>query len=429
MPYAARPRIVEKQHTCVGCGCVFRYAMNANDWTVILSSRTGKGRDGVKIHPCPECGVIQPEMVKMTKLWHLYALGIALVLLLILAVVGMVNSGAHALLAAQIGVGAFLTLALIHLLTAWTDPNGDLQANLAQAKEEIADRRLESIAPGDAEAAHQGKVPSNLSLGYVVPLLLVFAAPVTFMLTMGSLSSQQALPRNEHVHPAVTAVGDEVTFTFSKVRSEGVTGAIWRGQPSIRVLNARALGLPETLPGQGSNQQWGETIRVPRSGSKNQPIRARVKFTIPNREQLVGQTLRLSVTMPITFPVVTSCCGGAGKRYFEDRTATLSENLVVKLVDRQQREEAQRAFLLGLSGAGLSLLGAIWLTILAWSFGWKPSASEVLTDEQMDPAAASAEDEEETPLAYRLARRGNLSALEEAARSLWRDKRWTRESR
>ena len=63
-----------------------------------------------------------------------------------------------------------------------------------------------------------------------------------------------------------------------------------------KVLNAADLGLPTTLPAQGSNQEWGDKFSVGK-GTGNSPLRPTIDFTIPKHSSLSGKTLRLSATM------------------------------------------------------------------------------------------------------------------------------------
>src|SRR4051812_25351103 len=142
MACSARRSLIEKQHTCVGCGCVFRYGMDPTDWRTPLMSQTGKARDSVRLHPCPDCGLYQPEMVMWLKVWHPLVTIVALPALLIVLCIGMADGSANAVVAAQVGVGLCVTMALVHFVTAFSNCNGDLKANLALAQQEIADGKL-----------------------------------------------------------------------------------------------------------------------------------------------------------------------------------------------------------------------------------------------------------------------------------------------
>ena len=66
------------------------------------------------------------------------------------------NAKTNAVLAAQIGVGVFLTLALVHYATAFSDPNVDLEANRAAAKDSIARHKLQRISEGTPDSGRPG---------------------------------------------------------------------------------------------------------------------------------------------------------------------------------------------------------------------------------------------------------------------------------
>jgi hypothetical protein len=378
MTYSARRALIEKQHTCIGCGCVFRYAVNLADWRTKMMSPTMRPRDSIRVHPCPDCGLYQPEMVMWLKVYHPILTLLALVVILVLAGIGLASGGTHAVLAAQIGVGVFLALALVHLATVFHDPNADRQANLAVAKEELKDRRLERVLEGVAGSGV--RPPANFNSWHVPGLIALLAGPAAFVLVIIQLSDQPAPPSNPDIRPRVVKPGDRVYFTFKSSTAQGVSGTLWRGTPTVRVQNARSLGIAETLPAEGSTQTWGERVSV-RKGAGNQSIQPTISFTLPRDEKLAGQTLRLAVTMPMTFPVMQKGGWYGGTKYFTDTTATVSETLVVKLADPGMVRTAANIFLVGLAGAAVSLLGGVWLTGLAWALLRRASHSEVVTDD------------------------------------------------
>jgi hypothetical protein len=395
MGYSGHRGIIEKRHTCNRCGCVFAYGIDPHDWKTPWMSQNMKPEGSVRCYPCPDCGMYQPEMVMWLKVAIPLSLMAAFLALLIVGAVGFASSGANAVLAAQIGVGVFAVYALFQVGTVFHNPNADLAENRAVARQMIKDRRLEVVSPGDPESAP--RPPRNFGLGYVPGLLLVLAGPAGFVLAILQLSSGKEPPAaNDHCSPAVVLPGEKVRYTCHTCTAEGVSGDIWRGAPTVRVHNAKALGLPETLPATGSDRQWGEKFSVSKKAG-NQTIKPVITFTLPNDARLANQTVRLSVSMTITYPKMVQ--GGlipdflSSTKYFADTNHTISEQVALKVADQAAVAEARNAFLLGLAGAGVALLGGVWLTGAAWCLVRKASRSEVVRDSDPEPCAPEPEPE------------------------------------
>jgi hypothetical protein len=396
MPYPARRwNTIEKQHTCNGCGCVFQYGVDAND---PLRAFKVRPRDVVATHPCPTCGLIQPEMVMWSKVWLPLGFIATLGALVILGACGMAaKAGPPMVLVAHIAVGVFVTLALVHIGTALTNPNSNLKANLAVAQKEVQAGKLLVVTPGTGEEAV--RPPANLTFLHLPALLLLPAGALAFFYPICVLQGEETPPSNPGLSPAFIAPGDQVSYTFVNAQARGVTGSIWRGQPTVRVQNASAIGTPETLPSEGSNQQWGTKLHVSR-GSNNSLIKPTIHFTVP-KNVASGKTLRLAVRMEFTYPVAYASQWGTGGMFFKNETSTVSETLTVKVADPQRLSESLDAFLVGLGGGALTLLGSLWLTGLAWSLQLKASHSEVVSapppppspEEQYRPISLPADDD------------------------------------
>jgi hypothetical protein len=132
MSHIANLRLpLDKQHTCAACGCVFRYTVHktvaatgmtqaraeANLQALARQQVQGWQADPaslVETHPCPSCGLIQPEMVGWTRISHAIACGLAVVYLLFFAASnGEWKESASPTLSelALVGVGLFAVLA------------------------------------------------------------------------------------------------------------------------------------------------------------------------------------------------------------------------------------------------------------------------------------------------------------------------------
>ncbi|MFO0844917.1 MAG: hypothetical protein U0797_21400 [Gemmataceae bacterium] len=388
MGTTGRQGMIEKRHTCNRCGCVFTYGIDPRHWKTPWMSQTMRPEGSVRCYPCPDCGLYQPEMVMWLKVALPLTLFAAFFGLLTLWAVGMANGGANAVTAAQVGVGLFAVYALFQVGTVFHNPNADLAENRRVAKQMIKERRLEVVNPGDPEAV--APPPRNVGLRHVPGLLLVLAGPAGFVLSILYLSDREPPPANEHCSPSVVVDGARVRLTCTSCTAQGVGGDIWRGTPTVRVLNAKALGLPETLPAEGSNCQWGEKFSV-RKNAVNQPIQPVIEFTLPGNAKLANQTVRLAVTMPITYPAMVQQAGlipdfTSSKKYFFDYNSTVSEQVALKVADEAAVRATRNGFLVGLVGGVGAFLGGMWLTTVAWCLLLGASKSEVVRDGEPGPA-------------------------------------------
>ncbi len=354
---------IEKQHTCIACGCVFRYRI---DPTSTVGGMTRMDRKMVANHPCPTCGRYQPEMVMWSKVWHPLTAFFTLFALLIILCLATAKSGpAHSTLA-QVSVALFTLIALVHLGTALADPNADRNDNLERAQLEVARRKLELVSAGHPD--RPARLPRNFTFWHVPALLLVLAGPVAFCYPICYPAPVAEVPTNPELDPSVVSPGDEVKYTFTKLRLEAINGDVWRGKPTVRVQNAAELGLPETLEAEGNDRQWTTKLTVPR-GSRNSQFRPWVRIRIPKSAKLEGKTLRLAITMPVTYAVMRGM-DWTFKSTFEDMHTTVRETVVVKLAQESSLAAAREVFLVGIAGGGLSFLGGLWLMCLAWRLQW-----------------------------------------------------------
>jgi hypothetical protein len=382
MPYpGGRRNTIDKQHTCVGCGCVFRYTLDLSEpGPAFMSTIASKPADVVATHPCPGCGLIQPEMVLWSKVCHPLTSLLALLALIVFAALGLVPGGPSPALCAQMAIAAFATLALIHFATAFANPNRNPDANLSLAKKEIAAGKLVLVRAGSSE--QQGRPPGNLGFWHVLALLLLLVGPLAFIHPATALAEVPDTPTNPGLDPEVITPGDRVSFTFRNVKEKGVTGQIWKGRPTVRVINAKALGIPETLVAEGSDQDWGSTLHVPK-GSYNQPLDVTIHFTIPNKPELVGKSIALTITMRVKYPEMwgSSSWIPAPAPFgssFANRTINLSDSMIVKVADNQQVQASKGAYLIGVFGGSVFLLGSLVLTALTLHLRNHASPSEVL---------------------------------------------------
>jgi hypothetical protein len=397
MPAIPQLRIpLEKQHTCVACGCVFRHPMEKQvagtagaQLLALFNPEKQLQREMqewqshpqrvVAKHPCPGCGLIQPGMALWSRVGHPAAFLVAFFATLLIA--GLSLSPARGGALAWAGVVVFAAVAAVHAVTAFCNPNRNRLANLVRAKQELAAGTLKLVrlgAPGDAAPA-----PANVTAWHLAALLLVVPAPLAFFYPLFYEAGRPAPPANTHLKPEVVNPGDEVSYSLKGLRVQGV--GPWRGVPTVRVLNAREVGAPEKLAAQGSNERWGSEVKVyaPTGTAplSNGTLAPTICFTLPNDQALAGKTLQLGVNMHMTYAVLQ------GKYNFRNETASVSDTLSVQLAAPGYSQGLQEAFMPGVACAAVSCVGGLLLSLLAYGSHMKaapPPGEEVLFPE---PAA------------------------------------------
>jgi hypothetical protein len=370
----------EKQHTCVACGCVFRYPMERvvggagmmagfnMDKQLRLEEQDLRSQPQkvVERHPCPCCGLIQPGMKRWARIGHAGAFLFGT--LSMLALFGISQEEMSPVLP-WAGVVIFAAVAVAHAVAAYYDPDRDRSANLIRAKQELAAGNLKLVRPGTPGEAD--RAPAHVTAWHILALLLVVPAPLAFFYPLSYLD-KNPLPVNPGLVPQVVNPGDQVRHLIAGIGAQGL--GPWYGQTTVRVLNAKEVGAPETLPASGGDKPWDKKVKVTTFGGpgplKNAPLTALIHFTLPPDQALAGKTLRLEVTIHMTYAVLQ------GSAAFRDETATVSTTLSVRLADAEYTQRLREAFLIGLGGAALSSLGGLILTLLAWPPEMKAAPGE-----------------------------------------------------
>ena len=213
-----------------------------------------------------------------------------------------------------------------------------------------------------------------MSRGHLAALALVVAGPLAFLYPLTHPANKVPVPNNKHLDPAVVTPGVRVKYRIQGLNVYGVDGMTYRGQPVVRVLNARQLGCPEKLEATGSDRQWDQTLTVHKD-SKNERMEPQIEIVIPQDPALDGQTLQLGVTMDMLYAGLH--WGMAGSATFSDHRVAVSDTLVVEMAPPEYTRDLRRALHVALGVAGVSLLGALWLTVLVPA---KSTAEVILAD-------------------------------------------------
>ncbi len=355
-----------KQHTCSACGCVYRYQMERAGMGCaggdLLAREMAERnlakamRDGVESRPCPTCGLVQPDMVTRDTLrqqTYLVYGSLAALLFLVLPATGIMYVTTGATLAACVAVAA----ALAHLWILVQNPNADRAANVKEAQAAVARDRIRVVKPGATEDLFA--LPCGLTGRHWLALAALAASALLFLLPV-FVCSMEDLPVNPAVAPYVIGPGDEVTVYFRNGRVQSVKG-YWRGSPEAALLNAGQLGVENRLAASSSTSEWGYKI-YSKYSALSQSSQLYAKVRLPRARALGGQTVQLSVSMTVTYPVVME----GGKTFRNDLTQ-VSEVFPIKLAAAEAVEAYRTAWVMGGILGLIALVGGgallVWLGV------------------------------------------------------------------
>ncbi|MGL4552091.1 MAG: hypothetical protein ACRC33_13000 [Gemmataceae bacterium] len=297
-----------KQHVCCACGCVYRYILER---TGSASGGPGTGQatraaydanrailSGIEEHPCPDCGVVQPDMVGKSKAtWHLTFTAITGVILLFIFLPAL--GGSLPLDRAGEAAAAVAGFALLgHLVTALYNPNWSLKGNQEESRGKM--RQGEMVVDSPGQPMNPAAVPANLTAAHLVCLMAILAAPLGF-LAARFVSQQYPMPRNPGCTPDVISPGESVRIPIeTKVRTYG---GYWCATASAKLLNADELGVTAPFHAGSETHRWNRMLVVKDSDNPLEGINPWVKLIIPDDPALSGKKLRLQVTLMLTYPI------------------------------------------------------------------------------------------------------------------------------
>jgi hypothetical protein len=356
-----------KQHTCVSCGCDFRY----------LFARTITGQGGTEAaaraaaekslitalenqvdqQPCPSCGYYQPDMIGVSRArGHWFVFWAALVLFALIIILTACNvlpisTGAWAMAVSS------LVLFLAHLRIASGNLNRDLDANLRQAEQRVAAGTLRITAPADEGQALTEPPQTGLSTGHLVAFVLLLAATL-FMASPELLRLAAGWKLNPAWYPQVAGPGDK-PYTYFDNQITSVKG-YWNGSGSAQVLNAQEVGAPAQLPIETNNATWGGSISVSSKESKTPTNTVWARVVFPDDAQLAGKDLKLQINMTVSYPALM------GGNNFQDAKSQFSHRCEIQLSSPRAGTQYSQLWLWGnCGGAVLVLFLSFWLASLA----------------------------------------------------------------
>ncbi len=291
-----------KEHTCVGCGGKFAYVFKrevkgeaANEAQSVLNAQQAADKatlTEVDQHPCPHCGLMQPEMIaheRSTRFWvgaAVAVVGVAVALILGLTHVITIATSAY------IATGTMSLAFLWNMLACFYNPNKDLEGNRMRSKAQLTQK------PQDRWEEH-GQAVGGLTFGSWLGLMFLLVA-VLMAIVPVMMAGINGWVQNPGCYPAVCGPGDKPCIYFN----EKITSvkSYWHGSVNVKIANAGGLGIGQTpINGETKNSQWGNTI----SGKNvsNNTHRMWAKLLLPDDKSWVGKTLKLNLQVAATFPV------------------------------------------------------------------------------------------------------------------------------
>jgi hypothetical protein len=303
---------VWKEHACIGCGSRFRY--------LFKRKKTGQGgspeaasaaarlavmnalENEVDMHPCPGCGLYQPDMVGSRRTtrhwWTLAAAWAALLLVLILRLTDVVPANTAALAAAA----ACAVLGLVHLLLDANNPNRHPERNQQAAQQRV--ERGDLWLPPGSKADPEAEMPVfGWSTAHTVAYVL-FGLGLLAFLSPEILRALHGWPANPQWYPHVAGPGDQPYLYFPD-QITSVKG-YWRGLGKAQVVNAAEVGLPVAdLRIESKQDNWGQSISIGSKESKTSTNTLWLRVLLPNDPLLEGKTLKLNLHLIVVYPALS----------------------------------------------------------------------------------------------------------------------------
>jgi hypothetical protein len=169
----------------------------------------------------------------------------------------------------------------------------------------------------------------------------------------------------------VTAIGLAVPHIGSSYNPDGIPGYVspgrdveielpvdmrsvkhyWRGEPELALLNLDEVGGPVQLRGIGSNQTWPQWISVKDDNEAVEQFRPTITVQVPDDQRLVYKSLRVRVTMEITYPELGS--ESNGQKVYRNVKKPVDEVVSVPVTDATTADSLNTVWWLG---AGFAVL-------------------------------------------------------------------------
>ena len=348
---------VLKRHRCVGCSATFHYPLRRKGGgqapTAPAAEKAARTALALQLmtevdaHPCPGCGIYQPEMVARLRAgtYGFIAFFAHAAPLVLVALAAFDNLSWH--LAAWGATGSGVLALLVHLRAATLRPNANLEVNRRKAEHEVAKGKLFTAQQGTSIEPAVRPGQGELEPGHKLALAL-FAAAVLALPSAEAMRLARGWPLNPDWSPGVVGPGDSAVLYFTE--HIGSIAGHWSG-------NGGAQSLPPAQPAlfkvTSKQDSWGHSIRA-KSSETNSSSTPWAKVYFDEKPELAGQTLPLRVELSVRYPAKQ----GAG---FATQTRTLAEMSEVRFAPAGAGKTYWQLLLGGLGGGAvlLAILGIV----------------------------------------------------------------------
>lgn len=348
---------VWKEHKCAKCATVYRYLfkrqMKGEGGSEQAAARAAEQavvhalENEVDLHPCPECGLFQPDMVASQRhtrhLWTFLASLPVYLVLLILVLCDILTLSSTAVVA----TGFAVLFAAAHIGIASVNPNSDLEANRKQGRRLAKNGDI--WVPEDKQPAELADkaIGSGVGTGHYACYAMLAGAVLAFFLPMG-LRLALGMKTNANLYPEVAGPGDSPYLYFpNKLNS---VKSYWSATPAITIENAKDLGVSPTMGGTSKTDTWGTSISV-KSNEKNGSFIPWVRLQIPSDANLAGKTLQLRISLNIRSPKLSG-------NSFIDSNDTVQHAATIQLSGSGAGGMFRTLFWVGFLGGTALLCGA-----------------------------------------------------------------------
>jgi len=352
-----------KEHACVGCQGKFSYLFTRNikgsggtqEAAMANAQRIAiqETNSGVDFHPCPMCGIVQPDMIatiKSSRFW--LGLAVSCATLLLATVLGLSQI-------ARINVSAYIAFAgvgfasISYFLGSFFNPNRNLDRNILASQQKIESKQLmiveESNASNIVDRFGGMRFKNYIGLICCIVSLVAIISPML-------LAQANDWHLNDSIYPAVAGAGDRPTiYLLSKVRSlEGK----WRGSASAELRNAADFGLRnDIVPATSQVSKWSGKLK---DKQKTRTVWAQV--VLPQElADANGKVGRFSISVTARFPV--PAVGG-----FRDEVSKHNRETEIRFSKPHSGKIYYSAWLFGQIAAALLMLsaGVLHLSSVTW---------------------------------------------------------------
>ncbi|BBM82874.1 hypothetical protein [Candidatus Uabimicrobium amorphum] len=340
-----------KTHTCIHCGSIFSYVMkrtphgmaNSEEEAVkAFEANVIQAATGVDNHPCPNCGVVQPEMVAAKRKKHYIWQMIIFTCLFLITVLIAYFHVIHYTTAVLIHFCGAFSIVIWHLITNIHNPNNNLVAQRKIAKQrEQHPAQLKLEKQGNLE----GDIPPNeITHIYSGFLSALCALSLLFIITPEVVRTTKKWPLNPQWYPQIIGPNDTSRYYFKKA-IYSIKG-YWRG---IAVANIFMEGQSFDAKATTNNNSWEQTISF-ESSERDTKSHIYAQVTMPSQSQLQNKEVLTVVYIEYKYPKFM------GGNTYMIRDGQVEEKTSVKLAHANAGRQYLQLFYGGNVGGGLLLL-------------------------------------------------------------------------